>query len=198
MISRGGMRKPMAGVPSVMTDSGACLPYEARHALQNLLLHPSSAEASPILATGLQPFCSPRLTLFLDKVWGKVSLCSPVGLEIYGASSSSASYVHGWYMPHTPHLQFFSLSPACFSSSYLLAHVNISCSSLLHQFSILRGREMGEGGKGEGKRRKEKKKNKKKERKREKRREGERDWDLVLFQPAKSVWISLSIWSIFH
>lgn len=166
MRSRRGIRKPMAGVPSVVTDSGACLPREARACFSKSVppAFPNSQEASSILAIGLHPFYVPRLTLFLFKVWGKVSLCSPVGPEICGDPSSSVSYVCGWHMPHIPHLQSFSLSPVHFFSSYLLAHVSISCFSLLHQFSILREREMGrrgggrKGGKKKKKRRKEKKK----------------------------------------
>lgn len=142
MRSRRGIRKPMAGVPSVVTDSGACLPCEARACFSKSAPppFPNSQEASPIFAIGLHPFYTPRLTLFLFKVWGKVSLCSPAGPEICGDPSSPVSYVCGWHTPHIPHLQSFSLSPVRFSSSYLLAHVSISCSSLLHQFSILRER----------------------------------------------------------
>lgn len=163
MRSRRGISKPTAGVPSVVTDSGTCLPHEARACFSKSAPppFPNSQEASPILAIGLHPFYVPRLTLFLYKVWGKVSLCSPVGPEICGDPSSSVSYVHGWYTPHIPHLQSFSLCPAHFSSSYLLAHVSISCSSLLHQLSILREREMGEKGR-EGRRKKEKKRSKEK------------------------------------
>lgn len=154
MRSRRGIRKPMAGVPSVVTDSGACLPHEARACFSKSAPppFPNSQEASPILAIGLHPFYVPRLTLFFYKV----SLCRLVGPEICGDPSSSASYVHGWYTPHIPHLQSFSLSPARFSSFYLLAHVSISCSSLLHQLSILREREMGGGG-GREEEKKEKK-----------------------------------------